>query len=162
MQLHRAGKRLGAVYWLLTLLAAGCGADSQAPRRSAAAACPPPPAQRVSGVVTCVHGADGGRVRVTVDSAPQAWRRWNASQVERTQAAVEWSHTPSQAPHDVPHVGAGAFWVTGPRMLVATDGRRLVTIKVIRTASGVPARDLAVRVAASALGPPRVPVYTGP
>jgi hypothetical protein len=43
----------------------------------------------------------------------------------------------------------GAFWVRGPRELVAGDGRRLVTVRVLRAAKG--ARATAIRVARAAL-----------
>ena len=117
---------------------------------------------RTGAVVTCLYAAGASRVTLVVDRNPQAWRRWTAAQVERTQATMEWAHTPSQAPHDVAGVGAGAFWVTGPRLLIASDGQRLVTVTVRRPAAQAAARALAKRVAAAALGPNRVPVKTGP
>jgi hypothetical protein len=160
-----------------TAALAGCG--SSAHRTAATPPCPAKPAaalaraasapagsprliDRAGVVVTCMYSAGASRIRLVFDDAPQAWRRWNAAQVERTQATMEWAHTPSQAPHDVRGLGAGAFWVTGPRILVATDGRRLVTATVIAPASRAAARRLAARVAAAALGPARVPVATGP
>ena len=43
----------------------------------------------------------------------------------------------------------GAFWVRGPRELVATDGRRLVTVRVLHPVTD--ARATAVRVARAVL-----------
>ena len=97
-------------------------------------------------IVTCVYG---GAVRVIVDSAPQALPRWQRAEVERTQTTTEWADIPAQQPRMVSGVGVGAFWVRGPRELVASDGRRLVTVRVLH-ASGS-ARATAIRVARAAL-----------
>jgi hypothetical protein len=159
---------------------AGCGGNGATTRTNAAAApCPAKPAaalaraagapagtprllHRAGVIVTCTYTAGASRVRLVVDDAPQAWHRWQAALVERTQATMEWGHTPSLAPHDVHGVGAGAFWVNGPRLLIATDGRRLVTTTVLAPIARAAARRLASRIAAAALGPIRVPVATGP
>jgi hypothetical protein len=142
---------LVALAGLLTL--AGCGASQhQAPKHRAA--CPPAPGPlltRAPTATTCRYAVGPARVQVTFDSAPQAFFRWSRAQVERWQAAAGWSHTPSQAPHDVAHVGAGAFWVSGPRELVATDRKQIVTVRVLRDAGSAPPRALAVRVARAAL-----------
>lgn len=143
-------------------LLAGCGASSDAGKR---AGCPGAPGSALSravgvpravasrpqlspGVSICRYAAGSTRVRVTVDSAPQAYLRWNRAQVERWQTAAGWSDNPGQAPKVVAHLGKGAFWVTAPRELVATDGRHIVTVRVL---AGAPARRIAVRVARAAL-----------
>jgi hypothetical protein len=90
-------------------------------------------------------------VTVMVDAAPQAWFRWNRAQVERWQTSSGWSHTPSQMPRQVDHVGAGAFWVRASAELVATDRRRIVTVRVVHGTAGAAPRPLAVRVARAAL-----------
>lgn len=158
---------------------AGCSGSGDTKPRTASPQCPAKPAaalaraaaapagaprllDRAGVVVTCMYSAGSTRIRLIVDDAPQAYRRWIRAQVERTQTAMEWSHTPRQAPHDVHGVGAGAFWVIGPRELVATDGRRLVTATVLAPPAVATARRLAGRIAAAALGPVRVPVATGP
>jgi hypothetical protein len=46
-------------------------------------------------------------------------------------------------------VGEGAFWVRGPRELVATDGRRLITVRVLHAEHD--ARATAITVARAAL-----------
>jgi hypothetical protein len=114
--------------------------------RVAAVAGPAALVSRDPDIVTCVYG---GAVRVIVDSAPQALLRWQRAQVERTQTTAEWAHIPDQQPRMVNGVGMGAFWVSGPRELVASDGRRLVTVRVLHPAKD--ARATAIRVARAAL-----------
>jgi hypothetical protein len=113
-------------------------------------------------VVTCRYTGDGGRFRVTVDTAPQAWRRWERGQVERIQTATEWAHTPDQQARDVPGVGGGAFWVRGPRELVTSDGKQLLTVRVERPQRDRVARRAAIKVARAGLGPVDIPERTGP
>jgi hypothetical protein len=113
-------------------------------------------------LVTCEYVATGGRFRVTVDTAPQAWWRWQRAQVERTQTASEWANVPAQQARDVPGVGGGAFWVRAPRELVTSDGRLLLTVRVLRPATAAKARRAAIRVARAGLGPVDIPKRTGP
>ena len=86
---------------LAALVVVGCGGSgtrSPCPERV------PGVARVVSsspGLVTCSYRAGADAFRVTVDSAPQAWVRWQRAQVERAQTALEWSHDPSQAPRFV-------------------------------------------------------------
>jgi hypothetical protein len=115
-----------------------------------------------SDVVTCRYAAPGRAFRVTVDTAPQAWLRWERAQVERQQNASEWSNTPSQKPRDVAGVGGGAFWVRAPRELVTSDGRQLLTVRVLRPAAPQRARRAAIGVARAGLGPVRIPTSSGP
>jgi hypothetical protein len=161
---------------LAALVVAGCGGSDQAPpaRRPPAPPCSPrvtaaagPGAHarvlsREPQLVTCQYESAGGSFRVTVDTLPQAWFRWERAQVERTQTASEWSHTPAQQARDVQGVGGGAFWVRGPRELVASDGQRLVTVRVLRPKAGADARRAAIRVARAGLGPVRIPHRSGP
>lgn len=113
-------------------------------------------------VVTCRYAGDRGTFRVTVDSAPQAWFRWQRAQVERLQTTAEWARTPAQQPRDVPGVGGGAFWVRAPRELVTSDGKRLLTVRVLRPRQATAARRAAIRVARAGLGPVDIPKRTGP
>jgi hypothetical protein len=148
------GRALAAGLAVLAL--AGCGGGA-APR--AVAPKPPPCSARVAAVagaahlvardpdiVTCVYG---GAVRVITDSAPQALVRWQRAEVERTQTTAEWANIPAQQAHMVSGVGEGAFWVRGPRELVATDGRRLITVRVLHAEHD--ARATAITVAQAAL-----------
>ncbi len=143
--------------FVLCVAVAGCGGSSAAPAARPKPA--PPCSARVAAVaghaklvsrdpdiVTCVYG---GAVRVIADSAPQALVRWQRAEVERTQTTTEWADIPAQQPRMVSGVGMGAFWVRGPRELVASDGRRLVTVRVLRPAHD--ARATAIRVARAAL-----------
>ena len=102
-------------------------------------------------LVTCRYTSPTAAVRVTVDTAPQAWLRWQDTQVERTQTAVEWANIPSQRPRNVSGVGMGAFWVRAPRELVASDGHELLTVRVLMP-SGAAAERTAIHVARASLG----------
>jgi hypothetical protein len=113
-------------------------------------------------VVTCRYDAAGREFRVTVDTAPQAWLRWERAQEERQQNASEWSNTPSQKARGVAGVGGGAFWVQAPRELVTSDGRQLLTVRVLRPAAAQPARRDAIGVARAGLGPVQIPTGSGP
>jgi hypothetical protein len=164
---------------LAALVLAGCGGgDDAAPAtkpakrpaspcsaRMTAAAGPAAHATVVSrqpDVVTCRYAGDAGTFRVTVDTAPQAWFRWQRGQVERIQTASEWAHTPEQQARDVPGVGGGAFWVRGPRELVTSDGKLLLTVRVERPHRDKVARLAAIKVARAGLGPVDIPKRTGP
>jgi hypothetical protein len=163
------------VHWLVlgTIAVAGCG-GAAAPRpaakhaspcaRMAAGAGAGAHARVVSAeseLLTCQYTSQTSTLRVTVDTAPQAWLRWGRAQVERTQTTREWANIPAQQPHVVSGVGGGAFWVPGPRELVASDGQRLVTVRVLRPATNRVARRDAIRVARAGLGPVRIPAATG-
>jgi hypothetical protein len=158
---------------VVALAAGGCGGAASSARRPAKPCSPRIAAaagssarvrvlSRQPQLVTCLYAAAGGAFRVTVDTLPQAWVRWQRAQVERTQTASEWSHTPAQQPRDVRGVGGGAFWVRAPRELAASDGRRLITVRVLRPAATADARHAAIRVARAGLGPVHIPVGTGP
>jgi hypothetical protein len=113
-------------------------------------------------LVTCRYTGDDGTFRVTVDAAPQAWLRWQRAQIERLQTTAEWAHTPAQQPRDVPGVGGGAFWVRAPRELVTSDGKLLLTVRVVRPRQATAARRAAIKVARAGLGPVDIPKRTGP
>ncbi|MDA0161618.1 hypothetical protein OM076_15175 [Solirubrobacter ginsenosidimutans] len=102
-------------------------------------------------ILTCRLTAKGGAFRVIVDTAPQALVRWQRAQVERTQTTREWANIPAQQPVMVNGVGQGAFWVKAPRELVCTDGRRLVTVRVLKPHAATAARRAAIQVAKAAL-----------
>jgi hypothetical protein len=107
-----------------------------------------------SALETCELTASGTDIRVLVDSAPQALVRWQRAEVERTQTTREWANIPAQQPRMVSGVGEGAFWVLGPRELVATDGRRLVTVRVLAPHTATKARRAAIGAARAALASP--------
>jgi hypothetical protein len=113
-------------------------------------------------VITCRYVGDRGTFKVTVDTAPQAWRRWERAQIERLQTTAEWAHTPAQQPRNVPGLGGGAFWVRGPRELVTSDGKLLLTVRVERPKHATAARRAAIEVARAGLGPVDIPERTGP
>jgi hypothetical protein len=132
----------------LAALLAGCGAAAKvsAPRaasgpcRAAARAAVARAAgaatarARVSGVqpgvAGCVYVADAVRADVTVDSNPQAAFRFDRAVVERDQNAL-WSHDRSRAPRLLTGIGQGADWFPADRELLATDGRRLISVKLV-------------------------------
>jgi hypothetical protein len=139
-------------------------ADPCSPRMTAAAG-PDAHARVVAtdlDVVTCRYAGDRGTFKVTVDTAPQAWWRWQRAQVERLQTTAEWARTPAQQPRNVPGVGGGAFWVRAPRELVTSDGKRLLTVRVLRPRQATAARRAAIKVARAGLGPVDIPKRTGP
>jgi len=165
------------VIGLAAVAFAGCGGgDDKAPAaakrpadpcsaKMTAAAGPGAHANLVSrepDLITCRYRGDAGSFRVTVDTAPQAWFRWTRGQVERIQTASEWANTPEQEARDVPGVGGGAFWVRGPRELVTSDGKQLLTVRVERPHRDKAARRAAVKVARAGLGPVSIPKRTGP
>jgi hypothetical protein len=139
---------------LAALTTAGCGGAAAAPAHRPRAT-PTPGAVRTSRVVT-----HRGVFRVTVDTMPQPWFRWDRAFEERTQTASEWSSHPAQQARVVPGVGGGAFWIRATRELVTSDGRRIVTVRV-RRARGR-ALPAAIAVARPRLGPVHIPVKTGP
>jgi hypothetical protein len=132
-------------------LIAGCGGSHRA-----ASSCP---AGRVvahePGLTTCEFGAGRGHVRVVSDDLPQAYRRWSRAEVEQWQNSAGWASHPALVPRELHGVGAGAFWLPGERKLVATDGRRLVTVTVTGTVAS-PSR-VARTAAKRSLGPIRLP-----
>jgi hypothetical protein len=153
-----ATMRCAIVACLAALAAAGCGGHAAPPRpkqpdpcsaRVAAVAGHGALVSRDPDIITCVYG---GAVRVVVDTAPQALLRWQRAEVERTQTTAEWARIPDQQPQMVDGVGQGAFWVRGPRELVAGDDRRLVTVRVLRPSTA--ARATAIRVARAVLAAP--------
>jgi hypothetical protein len=131
---------------------AGCGHGSTASRPPAAGPCRDAARHAVAraagassasartagvepGVATCVYEAGEVRVRVRVDGNPQAAVRFDRAVVERDQNAL-WSHRRGKAPRLLGGIGQGADWFPADRELLATDGRRLVTVTVLRSAAG--------------------------
>ena len=140
---------------LVAFALAGCGGSAAAQHRATATATPAPGRILTTRVVT-----HRGTFRVTVDTLPQAWFRWDRAFVERTQTAFEWSKNAAQQARVVPGVSGGAFWIRATRELVASDGQRIVTVRVLRTGG----RPLAAAIATARprLGPVRIPENTGP
>ncbi|HEY6891593.1 MAG TPA: hypothetical protein VI300_27560 [Solirubrobacter sp.] len=150
--------RLALLACVLAL--AGCGGTTAAPahravnpcaRMAAAAGDRGAVAASDPDILTCRLTAAAAEFRVIVDTAPQALVRFQRAQVERTQTTREWANIPAQQPIMVTGVGQGAFWVRAPRELVTTDGRRLVTVRVIRPRAATTARRAAIGVAQAAL-----------
>jgi hypothetical protein len=52
--------------------------------------------------------------------------------------------------------------VQAPRELVTSDGRQLLTVRVLRPAAAQPARRDAIGVARAGLGPVQIPTGSGP
>jgi hypothetical protein len=132
-------------------LVAGCGGGHRA-------ASPCPSGRVVAhepGLVTCEFDNGPGHVRVVRDDLPQAYRRWSRAEVEQWQNSAGWASHPALVPRKLHGVGAGAFWLPGERKLVATDGRRLVTVTVVGAVDS-PAR-VARAAARRSLGPIRLP-----
>lgn len=153
--MRRAGRAV-AILACAAVAPAGCGGQ---PHRSAAACPPKPGAASEPALTTCLSRADGAKVRVTVDTNPQAYRRWGNSLVERTQTSVEWAQHPAQRPRMIDGLGLGAYWVRAGRQLFATDGSRLVTVAVVTKPRGGPAasaiaRDVTRRALGRVVRPP--------
>jgi hypothetical protein len=106
------------------------------------------------GLATCAYAAPGVRVNVSIDTNPQALRRFSRAVVERGQVAV-WSGRHGHLPHLLNGIGQGADWFPDDRDLLTTDGRRLIDVKLVRTALSARARlRLARAVALATLGEP--------
>jgi hypothetical protein len=88
-----------------------------------------------AGLATCVYDAAATRVRVRVDGNPQAAVRFDRAVVERDQNSL-WSHKRSQAPRLLGGIGQGADWFPADRELLATDGRRLITVTLVHSPLG--------------------------
>jgi hypothetical protein len=90
------------------------------------------PAGGSPGVAGCRYVAPSGVVAVVaVDSNPQAEVRFERAVVERDQVSLGTSQ-PEDAPLLVEGVGIGADWFPGDRLMLSTDGRRLVSVQVTR------------------------------
>jgi hypothetical protein len=130
---------------LVTLLAlTACGTQQQA--RSP---CPPRISASDETVATCTYRNGATIARVRVDHAPQAQFRFSRAVVEGGQAHL--GDPPAELPQVLEGIGAGAAWTAARRELLATDGRRLVTVTVQRPRSGEAARTTAVAIARAAL-----------
>jgi hypothetical protein len=170
-----AGDRLALALVVATAaVAAGCGESRTAPRRAprpdgpcaaeargavARAAGAATARTRVTGVspgvATCVYGVGSLRVDVLVDTNPQAAVRFDRAVVERDQVAV-WSGHHGHAPRLLQGVGQGADWFPDDRLLLTTDGRKLVSVTLVRSSlSRAQALRLAEAVARSTLRGPR-------
>jgi hypothetical protein len=94
------------------------------------------------GSATCVYESPALRADVTVDSNPQAATRFSRAVVERAQNAA-WTHVRSKAPVLVEGLGQGADWFPADHELLATDGRRIVSVKFVRAGGRALAKSLA-------------------
>jgi hypothetical protein len=143
--------------WLPSALAAlaiaGCGSSAEKPAHQARAAATPKPAGPCNATVgatvassgvsthvidaspgqaTCVYSAAKVHVNVTVDSNPQALFRFNRAVVERGQNAV-WAHTmKASMPRLIDKLGVGADWFPAEHQLLTTDGKRMITVEVVK------------------------------
>ena len=87
-----------------------------------------------SGVAACRFTAPHLNVVATLDSAPQAYQRFNRTTVEYEQNVL-WAHLGAKAyPINIPHLGLDADWIPPQREIITTDGVRLITV----TATTVP------------------------
>jgi hypothetical protein len=108
-----------------------------------------------TGEATCIYEAGARRVDVHVDANPQAEVRFQRAVVERDQNAV-WSSAPGRAPRLLQGIGRGADWFPADRELLTTDGRRLISVKLVRApASGRARLRLARAVAGATLAAAR-------
>jgi hypothetical protein len=151
--------RLPAVVAAVAVLSGCGGGSSTAPRSEPPASAPAAPAEPAivacvpearravsraasasarmrtaavsTGEATCVYEAGAVRVDVHVDANPQAEVRFGRAVVERDQNAV-WSSAPGRAPRLLQGIGRGADWFPADRELLTTDGRRLISVKLVR------------------------------
>jgi hypothetical protein len=100
-------------------------------------------------MATCVYEAPATRVDVAIDANPQALVRFDRAVVERGQNAV-WAHRHAQMPRLLNGIGMGADWFPADRELLTTDGRRLISVKLVRTALRERARQRLARAVARA------------
>jgi hypothetical protein len=148
---------------LAAVALAGCGGHTAQPARHAAGG-PCVPAARTAvaprgvttrvtavspGMATCVYEAPAVRVDVAIDTNPQAFTRFDRAVVERGQNAV-WGHDHTKMPRLLNRLGKGADWFPGDRELLTTDGRRLISVKLVRTALHERARQRLARAVAQA------------
>src|SRR5205807_2395551 len=114
------------------ILLAGCAGAGHSPcsARIRAALAASSKAVAAGGPAICDYRGATTAVRVTVDTHPQAYRRWSNTEVELGQNTAGWHRIPGGEPHPLDGVGIGAYWVPGQRTLSATDGARLVTVRV--------------------------------
>ena len=70
---------------------------------------------------------------------PQADFRFSRAVVERDQVAL-WSHSRRHAPRLVQGIGQGADWFPAEREMLTTDGRKIVSVIVVRAALAPRAR----------------------
>jgi hypothetical protein len=83
------------------------------------------------GQATCVYRSAEVTVKVQVDTNPQAETRFSRAVVERGQNAV-WGHNQTKAPVLLHGLGAGADWFPADRELLTTDGKRLISVLLVR------------------------------
>jgi len=121
----------------------------------------PRPFTPPSGLAACRFTAPHLNVVATLDSAPQAYQRFNRTTVEYEQNVV-WAHLGAKASLvNIPHLGLDAYWVPPQREVITTDGIRLITV----TVTTVPANTrqpqaVAARLARIYLGPLHDPYAT--
>jgi hypothetical protein len=139
-------------------LAGPCAPLARAALASALRATPsavtPHPFTPPSGVAACRFTAPQLNVVATLDSAPQAYQRFNRTTVEYAQNVL-WAHLGAKAyPIDIPHLGLDADWIPPQRELITTDGVRLITVIAATVpAHGQSPEAVAARLARTYLGP---------
>lgn len=87
------------------------------------------PTEASPGERGCRYVARGAVATITVDSNPQAFLRFNKTVEERDQALL-WSGHPEDAPRTVSDAGRGADWFPRERLLLSSDGKRLVSVEI--------------------------------
>ena len=90
----------------------------------------PRPFTPPSGVAACRFTAPHLIVVATLDSAPQAYQRFNRTTVEYEQNVV-WAHLGAKANLvNIPHLGLDADWIPPQHEVITTDGIRVITVTV--------------------------------
>ena len=114
----------------------------------------PRPFTPPSGVLACRFTARHLDVVATLDSAPQAYARFNRTTVEYAQNVL-WAHLGAKAyPVDIPHLVLDADWISPQREIITTDGIRLITVTTTTVpADAQPPQTVATRLARTYLGP---------
>jgi hypothetical protein len=76
-----------------------------------------------------------------IDSAPQAYYRFDRTVVEYAQSVI-WFHVGERAyPRPIAHLGQGADWFPAENQLMTTDAARVITIIVVSSSAGAAGRE---------------------
>ncbi len=188
VRLHRAVARASLIPAIgCGLIAAACGASSAPAHRTAARLTTPCASVAVAAVaratslpartiVASTFTAAGGEascrfsarrssgrsldVIAELDSAPQAYFRFEREVVEYGQNVLWHSEGAAAYPRSIPHLGLDADWFAAADQLLTTDGVRLITVSVNSAPASAPggAERIATALARTYIGrlvPPR-------